>query len=79
MRISRHARNNTRLYDISREEIEETIQAPHRVDREGRYHIAYRTFRERFGSLPLKVVYVVEDEEPFVISAYPLKRARWRK
>jgi hypothetical protein len=44
-----------RLYQIAREEIEETIQAPDFVGREGRYHIAHKTFPSRFGSLPLKV------------------------
>jgi len=78
MRISRHARNNMRLYQIAREEIEETIQAPDFVGREGRYHIAHRTFPGRFGSLPLKVIYVVE-EEAVVVSVYPLKGVRWGK
>ena len=67
-----------RLYDISREEIEETIEAPDAKDKEGRYDVAYKTFPERFGSLPLKVLYILEDE-PIVISAYPLRRVRWRE
>ena len=67
-----------RLYRIAREEIEETIQTPDFVGREGRYHIAHKVFPGRFGSLPLKVVYVVE-RGPVVISAYPLRGVRWRK
>lgn len=67
-----------RLYQITREEIEKTIQIPDRMDREGHYHIAYKTFPEHFGSLPLKVVYLIE-EELLVISAYPLRRVRWRE
>lgn len=66
-----------RLYQIAREEIEETIQAPDFVGREGRYHIAHKTFPSRFGSLPLSI-YLVE-EETVVISAYPLKGVRWGK
>ena len=77
MRISHHARNNMRLYHISREEIEEVIQGPDRIGREGRYHVAYKTFHGHFGSLPLKVVYVIH-EEPVVITAYPLRRVHWR-
>lgn len=79
MRISRHARNNIRLYQISREEIEETIEAPDSTGKEGRHDIAYKLFPARFGSLPLKVVYVLEDEMPFVITAYPLRQVHWRK
>ena len=67
-----------RLYQIAREEIEETIHAPDFVGREGRYHIAHKIFPGRFGALPLKVIYVVE-QEPVVISAYPLRGIRWRK
>jgi hypothetical protein len=78
MRISRHARNNVRLYRISREEIEETIHAPDRIGKEGRYTVAHKTFPGRFGSLPLKVVYVVE-REAVVIFAYPLRRVWWRR
>jgi hypothetical protein len=67
-----------RLYRIAREEIEEAIQTSDFVDREGRYHIALKTFPGRFGSLPLKVVYVIE-RDTVVVSTYPLKRVRWRK
>lgn len=66
-----------RLYRIATGEIEKTIQTPDFFGREGRYHIAHKTFPGRFGSLPLKVIYVVE-EEPIVISAYPLRGIRWR-
>jgi hypothetical protein len=45
-----------RLYRISRGEIEQAILAANRREREGRYHVAYKTFPERFGSSPLKVV-----------------------
>jgi len=67
-----------RLYRITRTEIEETIQASDFAGREGRYHIALKTFPGRFGSVPLKVIYVVE-QEAFVVSAYPLRGVRWRK
>ncbi|MBI2348680.1 MAG: DUF4258 domain-containing protein [Deltaproteobacteria bacterium] len=79
MKISRHARNNMRLYQISREEIETTIAAPDSTDKEEHGEIAYKLFPDRFGTSPLKVVYVLEDDEPFVITAYPLRQAHWRK
>jgi len=79
MKISRHAWNNMRLYQISREEIQKTIEAPDSKDKEEHGEIAYKLFPEHFGSLPLKVVYVLKDNEPFVITAYPLRQAHWRK
>ena len=78
MRISRHARNNMRLYQISRDEIEESIKTPDERDKEGRYHVAYKIFSDRFSSLPLKVVYAV-DKEPFVVTVYPVRGTRWRR
>jgi len=74
MRLSRHARNNLRLYGIEKREIEEVIQMPEHTEQEGRQHIAYKTFPERFGDKPLKVIYVIEDEV-IVITAYPLRKA----
>lgn len=78
MKISRHARNNMRLYGISLREIETTVQAPEVADQEGRYQIALKSFPGRFGSLPVKVVYIVNGD-PVVITAYPLRQVRWRK
>lgn len=74
MRFSRHAKNNMRLYGISAADVEATIQQPDRRDQEENYLIAYRQFFRKYGNLPLKVVYVIE-EEPIIISAYPLKKS----
>ena len=79
MKLSRHARNNMRLYRISREEIEETLAQPDRVEVEGTRKVAYKTLPSRFGGLPLKVVYVEEAGEIVVITAYPLKRGFRRR
>ena len=54
------------------------MQGPDRTEREGRYHVVYKTFPEHFGSLPLKVIFILEDQ-PVIISAYPLRRVQWRK
>ncbi len=79
MKLSRHARNNMRLYRISREEIEDVLAHPDRVEAEGPRRVAYKTFPSRFGGLPLKVVYVEEQGEIVVITAYPLKRGFRRR
>ena len=63
-----------RLYGIKESEIKETIDSPDKEEMEGNKKIAYRVFPERFSALPLKVVYVVEDDIA-VITAYPLKKS----
>lgn len=74
MRFSRHARNNMRLYGITAEDVELILSMSHHRDQEGEYLIAYRHFVRRFGDDPVKVVYVIEDE-PVIVSVYPLKRS----
>ena len=73
MLISRHARNNMRLYRIRQRDLEAALQAPDRSEREGRYHVVYKTFPGRFRDKPLKVVYAVE-EDTVIITTYPLQR-----
>lgn len=62
-----------RLYGIQKQEIEQAIQAPERLEQEGRYQVAYKTFPGRFDGKSLKVVYVIEDDI-VVITAYPLRK-----
>ena len=74
MRFSRHAKNNMRLYGISIADVEMVLAAPNQRDQEGIYLIAYRQFFRRFDNLPLKVVYVIEDEL-VIVTVYPLKKS----
>jgi hypothetical protein len=74
MKLSRHVRNNMRLYGILEEEIRDAIQSPGYIERTGRKIRVHKTFLNRFSGYPLKVVYE-EREEVFVITAYPLKKA----
>ena len=64
-----------RLYDISIADVEMVLSAPDRHDQEGSYLVAYRQFFRRFGNLPIKVVYVIEEERVVIVSVYPLKRS----
>ena len=66
-----------RLYSITSDDVERTVSDPDRREVEGRYQIAYRQFFRRFDNLPLKVVYVIE-EEPVIVTVYPLKKVYWR-
>ena len=67
-----------RLYEITEDDIMETLKHPDSTDNEGKYQISLKHFLGRFSEFPLKVVYAIEDEE-FIVSAYPLKKAFRRK
>jgi len=73
MILSRHARNNIRLYGIEIGEIDTAITSPDEFKREGIKHMALKQFPNRFSGFPLKVVYLKKGQEIFVITAYPLK------
>ena len=66
-----------RLYGITAVDVELTLEKPDRRDQEGGYLIAYRQFFRRYANLPLKVVYVIEDEV-VIVSVYPIRKSYWR-
>ena len=70
IKLSRHSKNNIRLYEINLSEIKECTTNPDKSDREGKYLIAYKVFSERFSGLPLKVVYVIEKGNYFRVSEF---------
>ncbi|GEM_PF-662629 len=76
LRFTRHARRRMRLYGIGREHVEATLAAPQSTttnEANGRLE-ATRRFPGAFKDMPLKVVYVIEERQIVVLSAYPLKR-----
>jgi hypothetical protein len=62
-----------RLYRVTVTDVELTVADPDYQEEEGRYQVAYRQFFRRFDNLPLKVVYVLE-EEPVIVTVYPLRK-----
>ena len=78
MEISRHARNNMRLYKISEKDILNAIESAEVSSREGGKVVALKKFRDRFSGYPLKVVYETAANELFIVTVYPLKRKMWR-
>lgn len=62
------------LYGIHEEDVETAIQAPDKVEAEGRYRVAYKGFSDRFRDKPLKVVYLTGGDEVIVVTAYPLRK-----
>jgi hypothetical protein len=78
MEISRHARNNMRLYNISEGDILDAIDSPDVSGREGDKVVAVKKFQDKFSGFPLKVVYEMIENELFIITAYPIKKKMWR-
>lgn len=74
IRLSRHARNNMRLYKITKSDIVNAINKGKQAKKEGGRFVAVKKFQKRFSGFPLKVVYKNKDEI-FIITAYPLKKA----
>ncbi len=79
MKLSRHARNNIRLYEIKEDEIVNTIELPDFTVKEGNKTVALKRFSSRFSGYLLKVVYEKRESDIFVITTYPLKRQQWRQ
>jgi len=78
MEVSRHARNNMRLYNISEGDILDAIDSPDVSGREGDKVVAVKKFQDKFSGFPLKVVYEMIENELFIITAYPIKKKMWR-
>ena len=78
MEISRHARNNMRLYNISERDILNAIDSPDVSGSEGGRVVAVKKFQNKFSGFPLKVVYERIGNELFIITAYPIKKKIWR-
>lgn len=78
MKLTRHARNNIRLYKITETDILETIHSPDLIDKEGEKLVAIKKFENRFSGYPLKIVYKRNKMLLFIITVYPLKKKYWR-
>ena len=78
MKLSRHAKNNMKLYKIAEQDIIKTIEFPESTDREGDKLIAIKKLLKKFSDYPLKVVYEKTRGEIRIITAYPLKKKHWR-
>ncbi len=77
MKLSRHAKNNLRLYKIAKRDITEAVESPDFTDKEGNALIAIKEFLSKFSGYPLKVIYEKKGGQIKVITAYPLKKKHW--
>tara|TARA_Y100000031_G_C8191479_1_gene371603 strand:+ start:901 stop:1140 length:240 start_codon:yes stop_codon:yes gene_type:complete len=79
MKLSRHVKNNMRLYGIRENDILNVVESPDKTFSEGNKTVAMKSFPGRFSGYPLKVVHdKIGKTNFFVITAYPLKRKNWR-
>lgn len=78
MKISRHARNNMRLYKVSERDIIGAVESPDVSTKEENRMVAIKNFQDKFSGYPLKVVYEKVENEIFIVTVYPLKRIIWR-
>ena len=78
MKISRHARNNMRLYKVSERDIIAAVESPDVSSKEENRRVVMKNFQGKFSGYPLKVVYEMAEKEVFIVTVYPLKRKMWR-
>jgi hypothetical protein len=78
MKISRHARNNMRLYKVSEGDIITAVESPDVSTKEEERIAVMKNFQDKFSGYPLKVVYEMVEKEIFIVTVYPLKRKMWR-
>ncbi len=79
LRLSRHAKNNMRLYGITQEHIRKAIESPDKSIVEGERQTVMKAFPKRFSGFPVKVVFVKDNGGILVVTAYPLRAKYWRK
>ncbi len=75
--LSRHVRNNMRLYKITEQDIIGAIDTPDERSEESGRLIGLKRFPGKYSGCPLKVVYRKTGPAITVITAYPLKRKHW--
>jgi hypothetical protein len=78
MKLSRHVKNNMRLYNISEKDILRVLESPDSSGGEGGRFTAIKKISKKFKGFPLKVVYEKSGKETVIITAYPLKKKVWR-
>ena len=79
MRLSRHARNNMRFYDIMEADLTSAIEAHDHIEvAEGKMTVL-KMFPGKFSGYPLKVVFQKVENEIIIVTAYPLKKALRRR
>ena len=74
LKFTRHAKNNMRLYKITKHDIQTVIDNPEIKIKEKDKVIAISKIKNKFHNLPLKVVYKIENSLNIIITAYPLKK-----
>jgi len=77
IKFSRHVKRRLKLYDIGESDIIEVVELYLQTEglKKGRYVVISEELAAKYG-LPIKVVFVIEEDEVIVVTAYPLKGGR---
>jgi hypothetical protein len=68
-----------KLYEITPKDVEEVIKNPATEPAiERNRYVVSQVIGSKFKGKPLKVIYVIENDDPVILSAYPLKKSYWR-
>ena len=76
---TRHAKNNIKLYKILTEDIEEVLEEAEIRYIEQDRHVAIKRITGKYENMPLKVVYMIENDDKIIITAYPLRKTFERR
>jgi len=79
LKLTRHAKNNMRLYKITEKDIKIVLEQPETKFTEKDKYIAIKKIENKFEDMPLKVVYKVEKGIKIIITAYPVKKIYKRR
>ncbi|MDA8213832.1 MAG: DUF4258 domain-containing protein [Nitrospiraceae bacterium] len=75
--FSRHAKRRMQLYKIDENDVKITIEnvLSNEGITSGKHEKVNQDLSEKYG-YPLKVVFLIEDEDIIVLTSYPLKKER---
>ena len=74
IKLTRHVKNNLKLYKITKKDIEDVIRYGKIRAMERNKHIVMKEIKGKFENMPLKVIYTVENEDEIIITVYPLRK-----
>ncbi|MFQ5771024.1 MAG: DUF4258 domain-containing protein [bacterium] len=74
IKLTRHAKNNMRLYKITKDDIKHVIEQAEEIEVEKDKFIAIKKIKNKFQNLPLKIVYSKIEDMNIIITAYPIRK-----
>lgn len=75
IKLTRHAKNNMRLYNISEDDVKTVIDEPDSVIEDKDKVISIKHIENKFANMPLKVVYSGDNDATLIITTYPVRKS----